>query len=787
MTTRRFLLLFVLPTVGLLLVAVAPLVRGTKTLFLRDVFNTHLEMKWTQAQAMKQGYLPLVDPHRSGGQPHLGNPNTVPLYPTNVLYLVASPFWALNAHFWIHWLLAPFAMFWLARAWGLGREGAWAAGVCYAASGYFVSNLNLYNLVAGVTWSPALAAAMLHLTAGPARGTLLAATAVVWALLLLGGDPMTALAGLGIGVLAVFFRRGLRGARWGPCAAALGFGTLLAAPQWVDFLRILSFSFRGHWGYSATAATAASWNPVTAVEWLLPFLFGFPDLSFWGGRFFSGDLPLLHTLYPGVLALALVGASGRPRSRAAWWAWTLAALGIFLALGRFNPVFGLLGHLPGAAVLRLPVKFWLLVAVGGSVLCGLGIERLLSEDLGRRFRGVLGTLGLLYAGFWLILNLWPSGSRAWIGSLMPAALAGFAEPERLRWAGLSLLSFVLVGLYVLIWGRWVRKELALALLLGLHLVAQLFFPAFLRPVVPTDVLEPYLRPPALLEEVRPEALVVHGKAGSLFGPTRVTVQRYPDASARWLQRQVFEELYPVAGILAGRRYEFVISPEGLDSFLTRATAQAVQGLPDAARLRLLAASGVDLLLLDRELAGEAADQVELVGRRPTMGGEILVYELRHRADPVQFVGEVFRSEHLNAALERLTDPAFDARRAVVLAGSGPELRGSPGVVQVLSVGAESLEVRVKAPNAGALVVQRSFLPIYRAAVDGRPEAVKVANMHRMAVELPAGAHEVKLWVDRRPLGWAVAVAALAAAGLVGTAWRLRRLGALGSRRDGGGR
>ncbi len=214
MTTRRFLLLFVLPTVGLLLVAVAPLVRGTKTLFLRDVFNTHLEMKWAQAQAMKQGYLPLVDPHRSGGQPHLGNPNTVPLYPTNVLYLVASPFWALNAHFWIHWLLAPFAMFWLARAWGLGREGAWTAGVCYAASGYFLSNLNLYNLVAGVAWSPALAAALLRLQEGPGRGRLLVVTAVIWTLVLLGGDPMIALAGLGIGVLAVLFRHGEAGFAW---------------------------------------------------------------------------------------------------------------------------------------------------------------------------------------------------------------------------------------------------------------------------------------------------------------------------------------------------------------------------------------------------------------------------------------------------------------------------------------------------------------------------------------------------------------------------------------------
>ncbi len=763
---------------ALLGVTVAPLVRGTKTLFLRDVFNTHLEMKWTQAEAMRQGELPLVDPYRSGGQPHLGNPNTVPLYPTNLLYLVTSPFWALNAHFWIHWLLAPFTAFWLARAWGLGREAAWGSGVFYASSGYFLSTLNLYNLVAGVTLTPALVAAMLQLTSGPARAVHLTATAVIWALLLLGGDPITALVGVGLGVLAVVFRYGPRRAAWGPCIVALGLGTLLAAPQWVDFLRILPFSFRGHWGYSATAATAASWNPVTAAEWLLPFIFGHPNLSFWGGRFFSGDLPLFPSLYPGVLALGLVGASGLPRGRAAWWAWTIAALGILIALGRFNPVFGLLGHLPGSGVLRLPVKFWLLVAVGGGLLCGIGLERSSSEGRRRRLYGWLGLLGSVYFGFWLTLNLSPAAWRTRIGSLMPTSLAdGLAEPERLRWAGLSLLSFVLVGLYILIWGRLARRRLALAVVLGLHLATQLFF---LRPLVPTDSVEAYLRPPALLRQIPPGALVVHGKAGGLFGPTKVPIGSFPDASPRWLQRQVFEELYPVAGILFGRRYEFVISPEGLDSFLTRATAQALKRLPDAARLRLLAASGVELLLLDRELGPEARHQVELVSRSPSVGGEILLYRLRGSARPVQFVGEVFRSEHLNAALDRLTDPDFDPRHAAVLAGGGLEIHGSPGSVRVLETGPESLDVLVEAPNAGALVVQRSFLPIYRATLDGRPAQVVAANMHRMAVELPAGSHRVRIWIDRRPLAWAIVIAVMAAAGLGGIAWKLSRRRAVGN-------
>ena len=126
---KNFRLFYVLPTVLLLLAAALPLISGGETLFLRDLFNTHLEMKWVQAEAMREGRLPLIDPYRAGGQPHLGNPNTVPLYPDNLLYLVAPLFWAFNAHLWLHLLLAPAAFYALARAWGLEREPAWASAV----------------------------------------------------------------------------------------------------------------------------------------------------------------------------------------------------------------------------------------------------------------------------------------------------------------------------------------------------------------------------------------------------------------------------------------------------------------------------------------------------------------------------------------------------------------------------------------------------------------------------------------------------------------------------------
>ena len=78
---------------------------------------------------------------------------------------------------------------------------------------------------------------------------------------------------------------------------------------------------------------------------------------------------------------------------------------------------------------------------------------------------------------------------------------------------------------------------------------------------------------------------------------------------------------------------------------------------------------------------------------------------------------------------------------------------------------------MQADTDGLLVTRRAFLPIYRASIDGEPLKLKVANAHRLAVEVPAGEHEVHLWVDRRPFRTSLAIAGLTILGLLVFLWR----------------
>ena len=771
---RRFGLLYVVPTLAILLAVAWPLVSGRETLYLRDVLTSHYPLKAAQAAALRQGELPLVDVYRAGGQPMLGNPNVLPLYPDNALFLAASPIWALNAHFWIHLLIAPAAGYWLGRSWRLSRPAAWAAGVTYSASGFLLSLFNLYNLIAGAALAPAFVAACLDAWNGAGRRW--AAMALLWALLLTAGDPLFACLALAAALSAGALRERARPRRPLRLAAALACGAALAAPMIVEFWRILPLSLRGYRSYSPESALLQSWDPRGVVEWLLPLCFGPPDLSFWGQRFSDGLQPLFYSLSPGLLCLALVPLAPPRRSRAAAWAWAMTAAGLLLALGKWNPLTRLLYELPGASVMRYPVKTWLLVALGASLLCGIGFERLLAGGGRRRLRLHLAALGLLYLAAWTLLSFGPLGDR--LRAFDPLRLAGPAlAQQRLRWAGLALLSLVVLGLLAAAL-RVLRRRPARggAALLAVHLVAQVWL---LRPLFDSDAARAYVEPPALLAAIPPAARLVHGGVRDLFGPQRLRpgALPFPDASTRWLTRSHFAQLYPSSGIPWGRRYELDPSPEGLDAFLTFSLAQALPRLDDAARLRVLAASGVEVLLLDRELDPAAQRRVRPLARMPIAAGELFVYRLTAVAAPAQLVTRVYRVPHLNAALELLTDPAFDPRTEAVLPsreGSAAIRPAAGGSAVVRSETADEIVVDVAAASAGVLVVQRTHLGIYRAAVDGELAALEPANVHRLGVEVPAGRHQVRIWADRRPTRVAWTVAALGLLGLVALAAEGRR-------------
>ncbi len=785
-----------MPVVLLLAWFVAPLVGGGKTLFLRDVLQTHLADRIGLATSLRQPELPLiplVDPLRAGGQALAGNLNALPFYPDNVLLLLAWPgaigaagraaLWALNAHFWLHWFLALGGALWMGRAFGLSRPAAWMAATVYAFSGYFASQLNLYNTVAAAALAPALVAAVLETAPGKApavRRRGLVCAALLWALLVLGGEPLLALLALALAMSAGILLAGRR-ALSGRLALALLSGTLLAAPQIVEALRILPISFRLNAAFGEPQAIVGSFRWAHLADFAWPFFFGRPNLSeVFAPHQFDGHTPLLFTLYPGLLALAFAATGLARRGRATSWGAGAIVVALFFALGRFNPVVEALWSLPWR-LLRFPAKFWLLAAVGGSLLAGIGFEAISGRGPeGGRTRRILERWLLLFAGayvaFLAAANLAPRAVKVFVGGLLsPTLPAATLDMQLVRMQGLAVLS---LGLLALAWGlvRLGRSASgwtggAVGALVALHAATQLWA---ILPAVPMDDAQAYLAPPPILAAIPAGSVVVHGANLDLFPPSTMNQGNYPDPRLLWRMRRSARELYPFAAMLHGLRSELAISAEGLDSFLSQALTVGVKNFSDRRRLDVLEALGVDYLLLDRELAPEARAQVLEIAREENFGQTVRLYELADRAREVEFATRVIPAPQMNAALEAIFDPAFDPHRTVVVPGTGevretfPPIGGEPQV-RLVANRREEVVIEVSSSVDGILYLRRAFLPLWRVAIDGASASTVVAQVAHLGVAVPAGRHQVRFWIDRRPLAAGLGLALL---GLLGLGWLL---------------
>ncbi|HKI86076.1 MAG TPA: hypothetical protein VKA53_04955, partial [Thermoanaerobaculia bacterium] len=347
--------------------------------------------------------IPWWDPRRGGGQPILSNPHYAAFYPPTWISFLVPAQYALNLLLLLHVAIA-FAGAWaLTRHLGGSRVAAAIAAVGFTCGGAALSLAELFNLFCGMAWFPGIVLAGDLLLESPARRTarygILCAGAL--ALQTLNGDPASVvMSGLMLCALAL-----VRAKRWRSLrrlAAVGALALLLASVQLLPTWFRWRDSPRSH-GLDLAQAGLWSMPPARLAEVALPRLFGAPEKDesnlFFGWRINDRSYPLLTSIYPGIfillLAFAGLGAGGLPR-RGAWAA--AAAVGLFLALGRHNPLFAPIHHwVPLLAVQRYPEKFMALT------MSALVFAAALAWD---RVRGRCGTIAtvlgsslvLAYAG-----------------------------------------------------------------------------------------------------------------------------------------------------------------------------------------------------------------------------------------------------------------------------------------------------------------------------------------------------------------------------------------------------
>ena len=399
-----------------------------------DAYNYFYPYWDARNAAFRAGELPLWTTGLFMGAPLLANPQLGSFYPPNWLTAPLDGPAAIKISILLHLVLAGSGVVLLYRS-AVSRRWvpAVGAGILFAFGGHLGAHVEQINQLQGLAWMPLLFALYHRSLCAESGGRAALLLAFAWALQIFSGHTQTVfISGLGLALYGAAWgwqRRGIRQMVRALLLLAGGgaLALLLALPQLLPSLELMGMSNRGG-GFNPQQATAFSLPPNLLGRALLPG--------------YEGQLFGEYVAYLGVLGLGLALWGLAARSGGAKWRWALlAAAGLGLALGRFNPLYLLLAELPGFDLFRVPARFLALFGLAMALLAGMGIEALpRAESLGQRRRAlcIAALLALLILLTRFVLQPDP---RDIYGS---AALGGLS---------LGLWGAALLGLLGLLWAR----------------------------------------------------------------------------------------------------------------------------------------------------------------------------------------------------------------------------------------------------------------------------------------------------------------------------------------------
>lgn len=694
------------------------------------------------------GRFPLWNPELWGGMPFAADQQTGLFSPLNLLaFALARPFgydtlqWLAIGQIWLASVLA----YAFCREMGARPLAAVIGGVTFAYSGFAISHLGHYPMVAVAPWLPAtfltLRRARLH------RSLFWTLAAVVTLLLaLLGGHQQIFLYLLtAIGLYWLFLtwadsppaswpksfggvRRWLTGrfaGHWIVAGAQIGLaGGLavgLAAPALLPSLQLASLSIRS--GISYGEATAFSLRPLHLITLIFPNAFGSTPSTYINAVGFSGEVwGYAGIVALGLAAFAFVRAHG-PIRRERWFFAGLAVLALLVALGPATPLQGwFYAFVPGYSRIRASGRWLLLVDFAIATLAALGTEnllRLLTEQaaetralLSKIARGLgialaAGVVILVFAYGALLAPRDPSGP-----------LAQFLDSA--TWTFVLIAS--VAGLCLLLAREHLAPRHALPLLAAL-VVIDLFSASALVPPTNDNPLTGFAHDDAL-------AVIRADGASGLFrvDQSKVVETGWQPSWAATVGLESVGGTYDPLGLATYGRYW-----------------DATRQRHDSPRYDLL---NIRYVIVPPTDAPAGGTKFREVGR----GKDFVIYENTTALPRAFLVGQAQTVATPDEAWAATGIPGFDPR-VVVYLGAPPDALTQPqaldsgtpqGTVAVGRPDPDQLTATVTTDREAILVFSEVAYPGWHATIDGVAAPMFTADYLFRAVRVPAGNHEVRL-------------------------------------------
>lgn len=762
-----------LPAAVLVIFAIPliPEILGHRLLDFRDAFITHFPIKLYALDRLRHGIVPFINFGASNGEPLLPDPNTVSLYPTNFLYFIFSPAAAFNLHLLVHVVWAFLGAAFLARRMGVRRDWSWLAGVVYAFSGGFLSYAAAFtNSAAAAAWAPWAVAAMIELARaacvkdGVRRRQAILGAAIAFGIQALAGEPaicawtaalalfsavaITARKETSRRTIAAFLLLG---------TAATALGVALAAPQILSTLRALPYSFRGEMLFPRDEFGAAANVPVRLLELFFPLCFGAPrpmvSGAFWAFHAFDSLQPYLYSVTAGLApVVAMLAAFCLPAFRRQKIVVVVAVAGLvslLLSFGWQTPLFSLLYAVKPLRHFRYPVKFVLpatlcvaLLGAHGAQTLAITVRRraLLWLSILTAVPLAAGGVLVLAAPEWLCQILAPefAGLQFGPGQMLPGI---FRIVERDAVFGLLALALLMAAA---LRQRWNRPGVYIAAALLCLLPAG--WPLFVAEQVPR-----HPEPPPLTR-------MVAGKGRLYAGPVEEFAVAKFGANHSYSRDDITElistgkeELWPLTALPGGVVYTYDTDPDGSYGFLDRALSEAAAGAPTSLQKSnlLRAASAGFYLKPDHDpLPGFHLIAEQTFNRRT-----LCLFAADRVVPPVRLATRVWRRYSLSGAIEVFKHPDFDPSTDVIVRGNDANPAPEPSLrTSRLSWDQKGngFRARISSPVAGVALFAVTYFKYWKAAIDGNPSPVEIADGNFCGVRVPPGDHTVTLKYDETP-------------------------------------
>jgi len=666
-------------------------------------------------QNLRQGILPLWNPHQACGYALIGMIQAALFYPLNLILYLLPSFCSWDIFILVRLFLAGLFTYWLMKTFRFREIPALAAAVAFMLSGpmvllqYWTANVDILL--------PLLVLCFERLIRAPGRRTC-AWLGLVMGLTILGGHPEHIFLVNAYGLIFFLFRsvtlKGLRGAvQLIPLAAAAGLlGAGIAAVALLPFLRNFPTEF---WhGHPAGTGLLMEEQRDRIITLILPHFFQKAPVTYdwtfagwWGG--YLGLLPL---------SLAALGLIHSQRNNLNRFFGVMAFVIIAKEYGL--PGINWLGALPLFNLVRYAIHTPPLAAFSVAVLAGMGTRTVMSRK--PLFKVTL-IWGLCVTAVVIINLVIVRGATHWNFSIQAAG-----------WAGCILLLFLIVltlkakrRLSGSVAGMVILLMVFLELTSYIHRERPRRFDSF--PAVP------YL---------------------TLLKSAETPVRSYGNFWAFYPNTATgygVDDLGFFMGMAPARFVRFVNTVLSPDLFQDNFRSPALRCLPLIGRDAILDLLNVRYLILpgdDRFVKPFAHFGDYTAGLTQVYGREVQVYERPNVLPRAFLVYDAVVEQDPQKALWRVRDLGRQLRHTAVVTPrtdtSSLPVMGHPGGglrhVRFERYTPNEVILTVLTPAPGLLVLSDAYHPDWTATIDGLPAAIYQTDYLLRSVFVPAGQHKI---------------------------------------------